>query len=347
MSLTSDVTEPRMTRLATRSREVRFASRPNMLHSANLELAQSEVTPPGEGQILVRNTWMSVDPHVFSRMDDVPTPVRQPFMPGRPLDGGAVGEVVVSKAAGIPVGATVLHSLGWREYAVVDAAAALVVNAELAPPQAYLGVLGLPGLTAYAALIDVAAIQRADVVFISGAASPVGSVAGQIARKLGASTVIGSAGGPDETLKVLDASGFDMIIDHNLGSVGIQLGRVAPDGIDVFIDNVGGDLLVAAIDALRTGGRAALVDSESSCNARHPVPGPHNLAKVIDKQLTLRGVQVSTYLPTFDEYIQHAATWFAEGDLRADETTFEGLEQVSTALVASTCSVGTVLVRLS
>src|SRR5262249_39274275 len=159
------------------------------------------------GQILVRNTWLSVDPYMRSRMNDVKS-YTPPFKLDRAMDGGAVGEVIASAAEAIPVGATVVHFAGWREYGLVNAVTAQVVDPALAPAQAFLGVLGMTGLTAYAGLVEVAPVKEGDVVFVSGAAGAVGSVAGQIARHLGASKVIGSAGGPEKARKLITDFGF-------------------------------------------------------------------------------------------------------------------------------------------
>jgi NADPH-dependent curcumin reductase CurA len=322
---------------AATSREVRLATRPGELSPANLELTVTEVPRLGPGEVLVRNTWLSVDRYVHGRMDNVPGPAQPPYQLGSALDGAAVGDVVDSRSEDVPVGTTLLHSLGWREYATVDASTALVVDTSLAPPQAYLGILGMPGFTAYVALTIAAPLRPGDVVFIANATSPVGNAAGQIARKLGASAVIGSAGGPDETLAALEVHGYDLVVDHHVGSVSRQLNRITPDGIDVYVGSTDSPLLEAAIDTFRPDGRAALVSAgNDACHALHLIPGPHNLHKVVSKQLTLRGVQVGNHLPAFSEYIGHAAAWLAEGSLHSDETVYEGLDQASSALVAMT-----------
>ena len=255
-------------------REIRLSSRPVGEPGAdNFELVPAEVSQPGKGEILVRNTWMSVDPYMRGRMDERESYIA-PFQLAAVLEGSAVGEVVASRSDRIPIGATVSHFLGWREHAVLDAAAATVLDTDLAPPQAYLGALGTTGLTAYVALTEIAPVEHGDVVFVSAAAGAVGSVAGQLARKLGASRVIGSAGGWRKAEKLLDGFGFDAAIDYTARPIAAQLSEVAPDGIDVYVDHVGGDHLEAAIAALRVGGRAALVGAISEYNATAPVPGP-------------------------------------------------------------------------
>ncbi|QSB14974.1 NADP-dependent oxidoreductase [Natronosporangium hydrolyticum] len=331
------------------SREIRLAARPVGEPTVdNFAMATVPVPELTDGQLLVRNTWMSVDPYMRGRMDDRESYI-PPFELDAPLDGGAVGEVVASRAATIPVGATVSHLLGWREYAVVDADGATVVDAEAAPAQAYLGVLGMPGLTAYASLTDTAPVREGDVVFISAAAGAVGSVAGQIARQLGASRVIGSAGGPAKAAKLTEQFGYDTAIDYREGDIAGQLAAAAPDGIDVYFDNVGGETLAAALDAARVGARFALVGAISVYNATEPVPGPSNLFLAVSKRLTLRGMLVLDHYGRFPEYLGKAAGWLAEGSVRTEETVYHGLERAPEAFlgVLRGENIGKMLVRLS
>jgi NADPH-dependent curcumin reductase CurA len=329
--------------------EIRLAARPTGEPDlGQFELTDRELPQPREGEILVRNTWMSVDPYMRGRMDEGESYI-PPFALGEVLEGGAVGEVVASRSERVPVGATVSHFLGWREYAVMDASAATLVDTTSVPPQAYLGVLGTPGLTAYAALTQVAPVREDCVVFISAAAGAVGSVAGQIARLLGASRVIGSAGGPIKAAKLVNDFGFDAAIDYRAGSIAEQLTREAPDGIDVYIDGVGGDHLQAAIGAMRNHGHIALVGAISTYNATAPVPGPDNLFVAGHKELTLRGMLVTSYLHLFPEYIERAAGWLAEGLIHTEETVVEGLAQAPAALVGVLRgeNTGKMLVRLA
>ncbi|MEV7611689.1 NADP-dependent oxidoreductase [Streptomyces sp. NPDC089799] len=332
----------------TTSREIRLAARPvGEPGPEHFALSTTEVPEPAEGQILVRNTWMSVDPYMRGRMNDGPSYV-PPFEIGAALDGSAIGEVIASRAAGVPVGATVSHFLGWREYAVLDAAAATVVDTALAPARAYLGALGATGLTAYAALTRTAPVREGDVVFVSAAAGAVGSVAGQLARRLGASRVIGSAGGPQKTRALLDGFGYDAAIDYRAGDLPAQLAQAAPEGIDVYLDAVGGDHLQAAIGAVRGGGRIALVGAVSGYNSTTPAPGPDNLLVAAAREVTLRGMLVTNHFDLFPEWIGKAAGWLAEGTLRTRETVVEGIEQAPEALlgVLRGANTGKMLVRL-
>ncbi|MFD5698982.1 NADP-dependent oxidoreductase [Streptomyces lasiicapitis] len=331
------------------SREIRLAARPvGQPVPTDFELVTTQVPDSvAEGQILVRNTWISVDPYMRGRMDDVPSYI-PPFELGAALDGSAVGEVVASGSADVPVGATVSHFAGWREYVVLDAAAVTVVDTALAPASAYLGPLGTTGLTAYAALTRIAPVKEGDVVFVSAAAGAVGSVAGQVARALGASRVIGSAGGPAKTKKLLDTFGYDAAIDYRQGGLPEQLAQAAPDGVDVYLDNVGGDHLQAAIGALRPQGRVALVGAISTYNATTPAPGPDNLFHAAKQEATLRGMLVTSHLDLFPEWIAKAAGMLADGTLRTEETVVDGIERAPEAFlgVLRGANTGKMLVRL-
>ncbi|MFB6564324.1 NADP-dependent oxidoreductase [Streptomyces sp. NPDC056400] len=332
----------------TVSREIRLVSRPTGTPKPeNFQLVAAPLPELGEGQILVRNTWMSVDPYMRGRMDDAPS-YMPPFALGSALEGSAVGEVVASRSASVPVGATVSHFLGWREYAALDAGAATVVDTSIAPPTAYLGALGATGLTAYVALTRTAPVQEGDVVLVSAAAGAVGSIAGQLARQLGVSRVIGSASGPRKTKKLLDVFGYDAAVDYRRGDLPGQLAEAAPQGIDVYLDAVGGDHLQAAIGAIRPGGRIAMVGAISGYGAVRPAPGPDNLFRAAAHEVTLRGMLVSSHFDLFPEWIGKAAGWLADGTLRTEQTVVDGIERAPEALlgVLSGANIGKMLVRL-
>jgi len=312
--------------MTTTSREFHLVRRPHGEPvPEDFALVETTVDSPAPGRILVRNEWLSVDPYMRGRMNDVKSYV-PPFALGAVMDGGAVGTVVESGDESVPVGTTVLHMAGWREYADVAAKSVQVVDTSIAPAQAYLGVLGTTGLTAYAGLVDIAPVKEGDVVFVSGAAGAVGSVAGQIARKLGAAKVIGSAGGAEKAKRLTDEYGFDVAIDYRLGDLEGQLKAAAPEGIDVYFDNVGGDHLRAAIARMNVGGRIALCGAISQYNVTGPVPGPDNLAMAIGKRLTLRGFIVTDHFNLVPTWIPQAAKWLRDGELRAEETVVEGVE---------------------
>lgn len=315
-----------------RTRQVVLASRPQGAPvPGNFRLEEAELPEPGPGQVLVANRWMSVDPYMRGRMNDVESYV-PPFRVDRPLDGGAVGEVVASAAPELPVGTTVLHGSGWREHALLDAGAATAVDPSLAPEPAYLGVLGMPGLTAYAGLLGAARFRPGDTVFVSGAAGAVGSLVGQIARLSGAARVIGSAGSPQKVRRLLEL-GFDAAFDYHDGPVLPQLRQAAPEGIDVYFDNVGGEHLEAAISVLNTRGRVCLCGAISQYNATEPPAAPRNLALAIGKMLSLQGFLVGGHQDMAPEFRGKMAGWLASGEIVWDQTVREGLEEAPQAFI--------------
>ncbi|MET8834628.1 NADP-dependent oxidoreductase [Micromonospora sp. NPDC004540] len=316
----------------TANREIHLASRPQGWPTAdNFRLVTTEVPTPGPGQLVVRNRFMSVDPYMRGRMNDVKSYV-PPFALDAPLDGGAVGEVVASEAEGFAPGDVVLHGLGWREYALVDAKGARKVDPDLAPVSTYLGVLGMTGLTAYAGLLDVAAMKPGETVFVSGAAGAVGSMVGQIAKLRGAGRVVGSAGSPAKVDR-LRALGFDAAFDYHDGPVRDQLRAAAPDGVDVYFDNVGGEHLEAAIGAMNLHGRAAICGMIAQYNATEPPAAPRNLALLIGKRLTLRGFLVGDHGHLREQFVQEMAGWLRDGRISYDETVVDGIERAPEAFL--------------
>ncbi|MFE1173638.1 NADP-dependent oxidoreductase [Streptomyces sp. NPDC058773] len=315
-----------MSALPTTSREWHLVARPHGWPTPeDFALREAAVPEVGEGQILVRNQHFSVDPYMRGRMNDVKSYV-PPFQLDQPMDGGAVGEVIASRDDSIAVGDHVLHGSGWREYAVLDAKRAAKVDPSLAPLTAYLGVLGMPGLTAYAGLLEVASFKEGDAVFVSGAAGAVGSEVGQIARLKGASRVIGSAGSDEKVKLLVEEYGFDAAFNYKNGDVHQQLKEAAPDGIDVYFDNVGGDHLEAAISALNVHGRAAICGMISMYNATEPTPAPRNLAMVIGKRLRLQGLLVSDHAALQPKFVEEASAWIRSGELKYSETKVTGIE---------------------
>jgi hypothetical protein len=330
------------------SREVHLVRRPEGEPvPEDFLLVQKELGAPEPGRVLIRNEWLSVDPYMRGRMNDVKS-YMPPFALDAVMDGEAVGTVVESADESVPVGTTVRHAAGWREYSSIPAKHAQPIDTSIAPAQAYLSVLGSTGLTAYAGLTEIAPVKEGDVVFVSGAAGSVGSIAGQIARKLGASRVVGSAGGPEKAKRLVEDYGFDAAIDYRLGELEKQLKTAAPDGVDVYFDNVGGAHLRAAIARMNQNGRIALCGAISQYNATAPVPGPDNLALAIGKRLTLRGFIVMDHFDLAPAWIGRAAGWLADGDLRVDETVVDGVQNAVEAFLGLLrgANTGKMLIRL-
>jgi hypothetical protein len=329
-------------------RQIVLASRPAGWPTAdNFELTEEDLPALADGEIRVRNLFMSVDPYMRGRMNDVKSYV-PPFRLGEPLEGGAVGEVTESRAPGLAGGDLVMHMLGWRDEAVLPGRHARKIS--VAPglsPSAYLGVLGSTTLTAYVGLLDVAGMEPGEVVFVSGAAGAVGSMAGQIAKLKGAARVIGSAGS-DEKVAWLREIGFDAAFNYRTAPVLEQLRDAAPDGIDVYFDNVGADHLDAALVILRDHGRVAMSGAIASYNATEPIPGPTNISLAITKRLTLRGFIVTDHFKRMADMVAEVGGWLSEGKLSHSETVVERLENAPMAFIdlLRGANTGKMIVRL-
>ncbi|MFI6151770.1 NADP-dependent oxidoreductase [Kitasatospora sp. NPDC051170] len=330
------------------SREWHLAARPvGAPKDSDVALTTAAVPAPGPGQVVVRNDYLSVDPYMRGRMNEGESYI-PPFALGEAMTGSAVGTVVASQAPEVPVGATVTHFLGWREHALLGAGDVQLVDTALAPAQAYLGVLGTTGLTAWASLKEVAPVREGDVVFISGAAGAVGSVAGQFARRLGASRVIGSAGGPAKAARLTEDFGYDAALDYRAGDIAGQLAAAAPGGIDVYLDNVGGDHLDAAIRTMNLRGRIALVGAISMYNATELPAGPAHLPLAIGKRINLRGMNVGDHFHLVPDFARQVGGWLKDGSLATDETVVDGIENAFEAFQAMMrgANTGKMLVRL-
>jgi len=329
-------------------RQIILASRPSGWPAEdNFALTEADQPDLADGQIRVRNLFMSVDPYMRGRMNDVKSYV-PPFRLGEPLEGGAIGTVTESRSPDLAQGDLVLHMLGWREEAVLPARhAQKVAPAEGLSPSAYLGVLGMPTLTAYVGVLDIATLKPGEVVFVSGAAGAVGSMAGQIAKLKGAGRVIGSAG-TDEKVRWLREVGFDAAFNYRAGAVLDQLREAAPDGIDVYFDNVGADHLDAALVMLNNHGRVAMCGAIAHYNATEPPPGPTNLGLVVSKRLTLRGFIIIDHQHRTPDMIADVSGWLREGKITHAETIVDGLDHAPGAFIdlLRGANTGKMLVRL-
>jgi NADPH-dependent curcumin reductase CurA len=306
------------------SREIRLVARPQGVPGEDLfEVAETPIPDPADGQLLIRNAYFSVDPYMRPRMNDVRSYVA-PFTLGEAMTGGAVGQVVASRNATHPEGSWVVHGLGWREWALSDGSGLRRIDPSVAPVSTSLGVLGMPGLTAYYGLFELGEPKEGETVFVSGAAGAVGSTVGQMAKIAGC-RVVGSAGS-EEKLDWLRELGFDEGFNYHERRVREALAELAPDGIDIYFDNVGGDHLEAAIGALRRGGRVAACGSISRYNDVEPTPGPRNMFMVVTKRLRIQGYIVSDHFDRFDEFHAKAQEWVRDGKLRYRETVVEGIE---------------------
>ena len=315
--------------VALKNRAIALAKRPEGLpQPSDFALVEQSIDEPRDGQVVIRNTHMSVDPYMRGRMTTARSYVA-PFEIGAVLTGGAVGFVVASRASDFPVGTWVVSDLGWREYALADAASLRAIDTSLGPPSAFLGVLGMPGLTAYVGLHEIAKLKRDDVVFISSAGGAVGSVAGQLARIAGA-TVIGSVGTADKAAFLVDELGFDRAFDYH-GDVTKKLREAAPDGIDVYFDNVGGEQLQAALASLNDFGRIASCGMIAQYNA--VVPGPVNLPNIVRRRITMRGFLVFDHYNEMPAFLALASEALRSGALKNVETFVDGIENAPQAFI--------------
>ena len=320
-------------------------SRPSgMPTDENFELKDIALPELGEGQVRVRNLWLSVDPYMRGRMNDVKSYVPA-FQVGEPLEGGAIGEVIESRADGFAPGDLVEHMAGWRNEAVVPARGLNKLPNLGVEPQQFLGVLGVTGSTAYFGLLDAASAKQGDIVFVSAAAGAVGSVVVQVAKAKGM-TVIGSAGGP-EKCEFVRSLGADRVIDYKAGPILKGLAEAAPDGIDVYFDNVGGDHLDAAFALARNNARFAICGMIEGYNAKEPMAFRF-IQRVIAARIQLKGFIVFDYFPRMAEFYAQMAPWVANGTVKSRETVVEGLENTPDAFLGlfKGENTGKMLVRL-
>jgi len=329
------------------SREIRLASRPKGIPTAdNFVLAQTELGPLQDQQVLVRNLFMSVDPYMRGRMNDRKSYV-PPFELGKPLAGGAVGEVIESRAKEFKPGDVVTSNYGWREYFIASPKELHPVNRQTQPLSVYLGALGMTGMTAWVGL-NLVEVKAGDVVFISGAAGAVGNVAGQLAKLRGC-RVIGSAGSAEKVRFLRDECGFDVDFNYKAGPMLEQLNLAARDGIDVYFDNVGGETLEAALSALRVHGRIIACGGISGYNEEKPRPGPSNLFNMITKRLTMKGFIVFDWLDRRGQFEKEIGGYFRAGKLKNKETVVEGIDQAVGAFIGlfDGKNVGKMVVKLT
>jgi NADPH-dependent curcumin reductase CurA len=313
------------------SREIHLVSRPQGTPTAdNFALVETELKPLPDQQVLVRNLYLSVDPYMRGRMNDSKSYVPS-FALDKALDGGAVGEVIESRTEAFKVGDVVTSNCGWREYFMAVPATLHRVNGDRQPASVYLGALGMTGMTAWAGL-NLAEAKAGEIIFISGAAGAVGSVAGQLAKLRGCQ-VIGAAGSAEKVRFLEEDCGFDRAFNYKSGPIVAQLNQAAPDGIDVYFDNVGGAMLEAALSALRVWGRIIACGSISGYNDLQPQPGPNNLFNMIGKRLTMKGMIVGDWLGQRVEFEQTVGGYFDAGRLKSQETVVVGIEQAVAAFI--------------
>lgn len=334
------------------SRDIRLKERPvGLPTAAAFGSGAADAPEPGPGEVQVKNLWMSVDPYMRSRMIDRRSYI-PPFQIGQILEGQAVGEVVASNAEGFAPGDLVMSMRGWREAFTAEPGPAQMtkVDPHGLPPQTLLGVAGMPGLTAYVGLLDVGAPKAGETVFVSAAAGAVGSLVCQIAKIKGCK-VVGSAGGA-EKIAFLEEIGCDATVDYKAhpGPVALTkaLSAAAPDGIDVFFENVGGDHLTAALNVMNDFGRIAVCGMIATYNDATPQPGPPNLAFLIMRRIRMEGFVVADHFGRFGAFLKDLSGWIQEGRVVWRETVREGIDTAPDAFLSlfHGGNVGKMLVKL-
>ena len=312
----------------------------------NFELDEGEVPEPGTDEVVVRTLYMSVDPYMRGRMRDAES-YAEPWEVGDVMRARVVGEVVESNHHGFDAGDVVTGNLRWAEYAVAGGHELTPVDPDLAPISTYLGVLGMPGQTAYFGLLDVGEPRPGDTVFVSGAAGAVGSVVCQIA-KLSGCTVVGTAGSDAKIEWLTEDLGVDRAINYKEEDVGRAVAEATPDGVDVYFDNVGGPVTDAVFRQLNVRARVAVCGQIDQYNATEVPTGPRKLATLISTRAKVEGLLVSDFADRFQEASQRLGAWVASGDLQYRETVTEGIENAPDAFLGlfSGENIGKQLVRV-
>lgn len=319
---------------AGKNRDIRLKSRPvGLPRTTDFEINECDIPTPRTGQVLVKNLFMSVDPYMRGRMRDRKSYV-PPFQLGEILHGGAVGKVVTSVGNDrFSAGDYVLSQNGWREWFLSDGTDILKVDASIAPVQAYLGTLGMPGLTAYAGLKRIGQLKEGERVFVSAAAGAVGAVACQIARNMGC-MVVGSVGSDEKKAWLLDELKISGAINYNTcGRLTDAVAEELPGGIDVYFDNVGGGHLTAALDHMRQNGRIVACGMIEHYNATEPPMGPPNLMNIVAQRLTMKGFIVLDHMDLMERFLEDMRGWIAAGKMTWRETVLDGIENAPQAMI--------------
>jgi NADPH-dependent curcumin reductase len=313
------------------NRQIVLASRPSgSVRETDFRLVETDVPEIGEGQFLVRNRYLSLDPYMRRRMDEGKSYARKVEI-GEVMVGGTVGEVVASRHPDFQTGDTVLGSFGWQLYGVGEGRGERKIEEAGVPASAYLGVLGMPGVTAYVGLLDIGEPKPGETVVVSAASGAVGSVVGQLAKIKGCRAV-GIAGGPEKSSYVVDELGFDACIDYKAGRLKEDLARETPDGIDIYFDNVGGEILDTVLRRLNPFSRIPLCGVISQYDTAEPY-GVRNYTSLLVNRVRLQGFIVSDHLSRWPAALEELGGYVRDGRLRYRESVVEGLENAPAAFL--------------
>ncbi|MEZ6132780.1 MAG: NADP-dependent oxidoreductase [Planctomycetaceae bacterium] len=322
-----------MPTVTTKTRDVDLVSRPDGVPtSANFKVVEREIGEPNHGFFLVRNEWISVDPYMRGRMRESDSYVPSLRL-NEPVEGGCIGRVIQSLNPAFAEGDYVLGHAGWREHWFSDGEGVATLDPADLPPQAFLGVLGLTGMTAWVGLNTIGKLKSGDCVYVSAASGAVGSIACQIAKLKGCD-VIGSAGSAKKTEWLKQKAGVDHVFNyHETNDISSTLAELCPNGIDLYFDNVGGSHLEAAINNMNDFGRIVCCGMISAYNDSEPQPGPNNLFKIIAKRIHMQGFIVRDHLSQRDDFLRDMIYWIRTNRIVWEETIVEGLENAPAAFI--------------
>ena len=316
-----------------KNKQVRLSSRPSgWVTPDNFELTEATTGEPGDGEVLVRNIFMSVDPYMRGRMNDVKSYI-PPFQIGEVLQAGVIGQVVATNFDAIAEGDYVMGMLGWENYSICDGRLLRKLPQSSAPLSWHLGILGMPGMTAYVGLMKIAEAKKGEHVFVTAASGAVGSVVGQLARIHGC-RVAGSAGSDQKVALLKEELGYNAAFNYkSSASLPASVKEACPDGVDVLFENVGGEILEAVLWHMRDYGRIALCGMIADYNEQEPQPGPRGMMLMIGRRLSMRGFIVTDHPEACEEYVEKAIGWISDGQLKYRETVAEGIENAAQAFI--------------
>lgn len=317
---------------ALKNRQINLISRPNgMPDSSNFKLVDAPVPMPSEGEVLIKTLYLTVDPYMRGRMNDRASYIA-PFELNQPPTGGVVGQVVESKFPALKPGDTVLGFLPWADYARAKGDTLQKLDPSLGPVSTALGVLGMPGMTAYFGLLDIGNPKAGETVVVSGAAGAVGMLVGQIAKLKGC-RVVGIAGGDDKTNYLTHELGFDAAVDYKKGDYNAALKQACPKGVDVYFDNVGGEITDHVLALINSHARMVICGQISMYNKDKPDVGPRSWWALLTKSALAKGFIVSEYQSRYPEGIAQMAQWIKEGKVKYRENVIQGLENTPQAFI--------------
>lgn len=327
-----------MSQTSTINRQILLAARPvGAPKPSDFKRVESAIPTPGKGQMLLRNTWMSLDPYMRGRMSDAKS-YAEPVAVGGVMPCGAISRVVESNLEGFAKDDLVMcYTAGWQDYTLSDGSMVFKLDPDMPEPSQALGVLGMPGFTGYMGLLDIGQPKAGETVVVAAATGPVGSVVGQVAKLKGC-RVVGIAGGPEKCAYAVNELGFDVCLDHKVDSLPDDLAAACPDGIDIYFENVGGKVFDAVMPLLNPHSRVPVCGLIAQYNATSVPEGPDRLPQLMRLLLSQRirmqaFIIFDNYGPHYPEFLKEMTPWVAEGKVKVKEDRVEGLENAPEAFI--------------